>query len=78
MKYVGASPSDSGKTTRVTIEVSKEEAHALVKLFESGRLAEFGISRMTSEPRQQPDQRGKWVERAEDKTPSDKPRGPSS
>jgi hypothetical protein len=70
MKYVGASSSNGGKTNRITIDVSAEEAEALVKLFESGQLAKLGISHLASED-------AKWASKTRDGTPSDKPRMPS-
>jgi hypothetical protein len=66
MKYVGASPGNGGQTTRITIDVTAEEAEALVKLLENGQLAKLGISHITSED-------AKWVNKAGDRTPSDKP-----
>lgn len=70
MKYVGASPSNGGKSFRITVDVSAGEAEALVKLFESGQLAKFGISQIASGDT-------KWVSKARDETPSDKPHTPS-
>ena len=71
MKYVKASPGVDGKTTRLTLEMSPEEAQALVELFESGQLAEFGISKMVPEKAQQSTRRGVWSKREEGKSLAD-------
>jgi len=44
MKPVHITPGRGGKSTRITVEASPEDARRFLEAYQSGKLAEFGIS----------------------------------